>query len=389
MRRIPVLVAAAALLLGAAACTDDKAAPAQSTDPSAAVQQLSQQNGQQTPARGQTNAAPIGEPGSPSQLVAAVRPSVVRIRAGGQQTGTFGSVQRNEGTGTGFIIDADGHIVTNNHVVTLGTTQAASQLEVDLWDGRTVQGRLVGRDERTDLAVIKIDADRLTPVRFADTSRIEVGEEVLAIGFALDLGANPTVTKGVISAKDRVIDETLNAGGRAYPISISGAIQTDAAINPGNSGGPLVNMRGEVVGVNTAGLVGAGGQPVQGIFFAVSAHVAEPIARALVETGRVERGYLGVEVVSVTREMAIAQGLRVNEGAGLRRVDSGTPADKAGLRTGDIITKIGDHTIRNSGDITNALATYRPGQKVKVEYARGRDTGTAEVTLGERPTTAP
>jgi serine protease Do len=283
--------------------------------------------------------------------------------------------------GTGFIIDAQGYIVTNNHVVTMDSDRAASRIDVDLWDGRTVQAKVVGRDPRSDLAVIKIEADNLTPLRFADSSKVEIGEEVLAIGFALDLGSTPTVTKGVVSAKDRVIEERNS--------SISGAIQTDAAINPGNSGGPLVNLRGEVVGVNTAGIYGAGLQPVQGIFFAVSAHVAEPIVKSLRESGSVERGYLGVTLLSIDKQMAQAQRLSVDEGAGIQRVESGSPAEKAGLKSGDVITKVGDQAITNVGDVTNAMTKYKPGQKVSVEVVRGGQSQTVEVTVGERPAAAP
>jgi len=189
------------------------------------------------------------------------------------------------------------------------------------------------------------------------------------------------VTKGVVSAKDRVIEEGQT--------SISGAVQTDAAINPGNSGGPLVNLRGEVVGVNTAGVFGARGQPVQGIFFAVSAHVAEPIVKTLRENGSVERGYMGVSLVSIDKQIAQAQRLSVDEGAGIQRVESGSPAERAGLKTGDVITKVGDQAIKNVGDVTNAMTKYRPGQKVKIEVARGGQSQTVEVTVSERPATAP
>jgi S1-C subfamily serine protease len=382
MKRIFAVLAALTLLVGAVACTDDTSSSASPTDASAAQAQTASF---QAPSRNESAGARLGDNSDPSEVVKAIRPSVVRIRAGGAQQGAFGTISRGEGTGTGFIVDDRGHIVTNNHVVTLGTTQQASRIEVDLWDGRTVQAQLVGRDERSDLAVLKIEADNLTPLRFADSTKVEVGDEVLAIGFALDLGSNPTVTKGVVSAKDRVIEETLNAGGRPVGVSISGAIQTDAAINPGNSGGPLVNMRGEVVGVNTAGLFGAGNQPVQGIFFAVSAQVAEPIVRTLVESGRVDRGFLGIEPVTVTREMARAQNLSVQEGAGLRSVTPGSAAERAGLRAGDVVTKIGDHAIKNAGDLSNALAQYKPGETVTVEFNRNGRTQTADVTLGERP----
>jgi serine protease Do len=194
------------------------------------------------------------------------------------------------------------------------------------------------------------------------------------------------VTKGVISAKDRVIDETLSSSGRQLGVSISGAIQTDAAINPGNSGGPLLNLRGEVVGINTAGLFGGQGQPVQGIFFAVSAQVAEPVVKLLVDNGKVDRGYMGVSVTSINRQLAQARGLNVNEGAGIERVESNSPAEKAGLRPGDIIIKIGDTSVKNVGDVTNALTKAQPGQKVRVEYVRDGKNSSTEVTLTDRPT---
>jgi serine protease Do len=312
MYKLLAVPAAAVVLLGAVACTSDKTNTSTSTSDTAATAQTS---ALQT----QNDARSLNDNADSNDVVKAVWPSVVRIRANGQQTSALGTAQRGEGTGTGFIVDQRGYIVTNNHVVTLGTNREAAQFQVDLSDGRTVQGELVGRDERSDLAVIKITADNLTPVKFADSTKSEIGEDVLAIGFALDLGSTPTVTKGVISAKDRVINETLNAGGRAYPISISGAIQTDAAINPGNSGGPLVNMRGEVVGINTAGLVGDAGQPVQGIFFAVSSQVAEPIVESLMADGQVERGYLGVEVATASPQAARAEGRHPHRHQRLRR----------------------------------------------------------------------
>ena len=387
MRRfLPVLAAVA--LVGGIACTDSKDdQQANATAGTVASQATSESAASRSAATSLVQNTRAAD--DPAAVVKAVQPSVVRIRAAGRQTGAFGSVTRGEGTGTGFIVDDKGHIVTNNHVVTLGTNQAVNQLEIDLWDGRTVQGTLVGRDERTDLAVIKIEADKLTPIKFADPNTVEIADEVLAIGFALDLGSTPTVTKGVVSAKDRVIDETLNANGRPVQINIGGAIQTDAAINPGNSGGPLVNLRGEVVGVNTAGLAGSAGQPVQGIFFAVASGVAQPVVQALIDTGRVDRGYLGVNLRSIDRQIAQAQNLNVNEGAGLDRVEPGTPAEQAGLRTGDVITKIGDQTIRNAGDVSNALARYRSGQKVNVEYVRGQEARTTEITLGDRPANLP
>jgi serine protease Do len=384
-RVLPLLAALA--LVGAAACTSDKdtsndSAQTSSRAPAATRAAQAQTTASQSSrARAQTSASAAGDLQSPTEVVKSVRPSVVRIRAGGQAIGPFGVTPRAEGMGTGFIVDAQGYIVTNNHVVTMDSERAASRIDVDLWDGRTVQAKIVGRDPRTDLAVLKIDADNLTPLRFADGNTVEVGEEVLAIGFALDLGSTPTVTKGVVSAKDRVIEERQT--------SINGAIQTDAAINPGNSGGPLVNLRGEVVGVNTSGIYGAQGQPVQGIFFAISANVAEPIVKSLRDNGAVERGYLGVTLLSIDKQIAQAQRLNVEEGAGIQRVESGSPAEKAGLKPGDVIVKVGDQAVKNVGDVTIAMTKYRPGQKVTIEIARGGRSQTVEVTVGERPASAP
>ena len=384
MRVLPLLAALA--LVGAAACTNDKDTSkdtAQTSSAPAATREAQAQTttSQSSRSRPQASASTSGDLQSPTEVVKSVRPSVVRIRAGGQAAGPFGAAQRSEGMGTGFIIDGQGYIVTNNHVVTMDSERAASRIDVDLWDGRTVQAKLVGRDPRTDLALLKIDADNLTPLRFADGNTVDIGEEVLAIGFALDLGSTPTVTKGVVSAKDRVIEERQT--------SINGAIQTDAAINPGNSGGPLVNLRGEVVGVNTSGIYGAQGQPVQGIFFAISSSVAEPIVKSLRDNGSVERGYLGVTLLSIDKQIAQAQRLNVEEGAGIQRGESGSPAEKGGLKNGDVIVKVGDQAIKNVGDVTIAMTKYRPGQKVKIEIARGGQSQTVEVTVGERPASAP
>jgi S1-C subfamily serine protease len=191
------------------------------------------------------------------------------------------------------------------------------------------------------------------------------------------------VSKGVVSALDRVIEERLE--GTNTLISISGAIQTDAAINPGNSGGPLLDLEGRVVGINTAGLVGGIGRPVQGISFAVSSQVAQPIVTALIETGRVERGWIGIGARTVNRDIAQANQLGVDKGAVLVQVVPGSPAERAGLRTRDVITKIGDQEITNVGDITNALVHRGPGERVTVEYVRGSDRQTTELTLGEPP----
>ena len=377
------------------ACSDDAEpqAAATATPPPATAPAVAGGSGTPTPSPSPsampTTAVPTTSGAGPAQVVQQVRGSVVLIRAGtAAPTGPFGSRSGGAGTGSGFVIDARGYIVTNNHVVTLGTDTPANRFEVSLADGRTTTATLVGRDARTDLAVLKVEVPNLSALRWAEPAAIQVGQAVVAIGFPLDLGAAPTVTTGVVSATDRVINETLAIEGRPYRIDISGAIQTDAAINPGNSGGPLLNLQGEVVGINTAGLASAGGQPVQGIFFAVGAQVAQPIVQTLIEEGSVERGYLGVQVASVTREVARATNLPVDAGAAVVSADAGTPAARAGLRSGDVIVTVGDQAIANTGDLTRALFRYQPGTTVPVEVVRAGQRQTITVTLGRRPTGA-
>lgn len=373
MRRTIPLIVAVLFTVVVAACTEEKQPQAAAT--STAAPPASGTVAPSAAGTRVTTAAPANPPANTVELVKRVRPSVVRINA----RAGFGQA---EGTGTGFVVDERGYIVTNNHVVTLGGGRAAPELKVDLADGRTVDARLVGRDERTDLAVLKVDAGTLTPLAFADPNSIEVGEDVIAVGFALDLGGPPTVTKGVVSAVDRVIDE-MDALGN--PIQISGAIQTDAAINPGNSGGPLIDAEGRVVGINTAGIRGGFGTPVQGISFAVSSGVAQPIVKSLIDTGTVRRGYLGVLVSLVDRTRAEALGLPVKGGVRIERVEPGSAAEQAGLRAGDVIVKVGTIDVKNLGDLTRALTQNGPGQKVTVEYYRGSERRSTEVTLGERP----
>lgn len=316
-------------------------------------------------------------PMSPQDVVKLVSPSVVRIEVSGSSSGSGflgrGSSSSEQGSGTGVVMDAQGHILTNNHVVTLDSSSAASKIQVLLADGRTIDAKVVGTDPGTDLAVIQVSANNLTPAKFADAGTEEVGEPVLAIGYALDLQGTPTVTAGVISALDRVIPEDTT--------NISGAIQTDASINPGNSGGPLVDLSGNVVGINTAGL----GNNTQGIFFAISSDVAEPVAKDLVSNGKINRGFIGIQTHSATPEEAKAQSLAVDSGASIDGVQPGTPAEKAGLRAGDIIVKIDNHDIQNTGDLQQALINDPPGTKVTVTFYRGANKMTADLTLTNRP----
>jgi serine protease Do len=424
MRRPPrsaLLACAAILALGVAACTT-KSSPASSTaSPMAknvAAQTASAARAASTgsassaanagtatqPISTNTSTAPgihlasgnvtpaSQQPGSVVNVVKALTPSVVRVRTEMTQVGPFGQIigGQAQGTGTGIIIDTQGHILTNNHVVTLGGTRVAQKITVDLSDGRSLPATLVGREPAADLAVLKINADNLHPATFADPSSVEVGEPVVAIGYALDLGSTPSVTTGVVSALNREIDETLNSGNPFAPAQVNAvgaAIQTDAAINPGNSGGPLADLNGNVIGVNTAGIFSTGSQPVQGVNFAVSLDTIIPVVKALIEKGRVDRGYLGVAIVPIDSQIASAQHLPVNYGVGIRQVIPGSPADQAGLQIGDIIVKVGNRDIRGLGDLNQATIEYPPGSKVPVEYYRGQNKQTTTITLGSQPST--
>jgi S1-C subfamily serine protease len=309
-------------------------------------------------------------------IVDKLRPSVVQVRTEGAAETIFGDLVPQEGIGTGVIIDDEGHVLTNNHVVRAGGDPEgllASNITVMLADGSAVDAQVVGSDPATDLAVVKIDAPNgLTPAELGETSTLKVGSHVVAMGFALGIEGDPTVTTGVVSAKGRTIDEP--------PFEIPNAIQTDASINPGNSGGPLVDDRGRVIGINTAIRLGA-----ENVGFSISIDLARPIAEELIESGEVSRGYLGVQLSPVTPSVARDENLPVEHGVILRSVEPGSPAAEAGLQPGDIIVQIGDTDVANVGALLDALRVYNAGQEVQVRYYRGDNEQTGEITLGEQP----
>ncbi|MBM4437566.1 MAG: trypsin-like peptidase domain-containing protein, partial [Actinobacteria bacterium] len=305
-------------------------------------------------------------------LVMRMRPSVVHIATESVGLDPFGRAIPGGGVGTGFVINVSGLVVTNNHVV-----EGAQRLVVDLFDGRTVEASVVGRDPQTDLAVIKIDASGLQPAPLGRSDDLQVGESVVAMGHALDLPGGPTVTAGVVSALGRTIS---NIG--AQNLTLSDLIQTDASINPGNSGGPLLNMFGEVVGINSAG---AGGS--QGISFAIAIDGARPVIEALIKDGRITRGYMGISSATITRSIARQNDLPVDHGVYVVQVSPGRPAAAAGLRAGDILVRINGEELLDSGALSRILAKYMPGTVIRVEIVRGPATTprTLEVTLGQRP----
>jgi serine protease Do len=306
-----------------------------------------------------------------------VRPAVafIAVRAAGAQ-GAFGGVQPRQGVGSGAIFDPQGYILTNNHVV-----EGGQQIKVVLPDGREFDARLVGRDPESDIAVIKIDGQNLPVARLGDSDKLKVGEWVVAIGNALGLEGGPTVTAGVVSAVKRTVDLPGPAGG-----SIENAIQTDTAINPGNSGGPLINLNGEIVGINTlvAGQVSADYQ-AQGIGFAISINNARPIIDEIVAKGRVERPWLGVSVMTLTPAIAQQVGMAFVEGVVLSEAVAGSPAARAGLRQGDVITALDGQPIKRTEDLRDHLGRKKVGDTLSLTLRRAGQQQSVQVQLAARP----
>ncbi|MEA4902920.1 S1C family serine protease [Desulfitobacterium sp.] len=271
------------------------------------------------------------------------------------------------GSGSGFIIDAqNGYIVTNNHVI-----DGAKKITVSLSDGRNSEAKLVGADSRTDLAVLQIsDTSNLTAITLGDSSTLEVGESVVAIGNPGGDDFARSVTTGVISALDR----TLDIEGE----SSFGLIQTDAAINPGNSGGPLVNYEGKVIGINSAKYAKSG---FEGMGFSIPISDALPTIEQIIKTGKASHPALYVSVSD--QYNAYAQSHNLPGGAYIAEVSAGGPADKAGIKQGDVITKINDSTIKNSGDLIRELYKYNAGDTVKITLIRDGKTQDVQATLGE------
>lgn len=261
-----------------------------------------------------------------------------------------------EASGSGFFITTDGYILTNRHVV-----EGAEKLLVTTSEKTDIPAKLVGTDPHMDLAVIKIDVDHAAPaLPLGDSDALRVGEWVMAIGNPLIL--DNSVTVGVVSGKER----SLGAG----DLSVGDYIQTDAAINFGNSGGPLLNARGEVVGINTAIVRGGADGRIEGIGFALPISLVKRVITQLVETGTVKRGYMGVTVRPIDSTMVEFYKLKNRNGALVARVNKGMPADKAGLRAEDIILSVEGRSIRNSNDLVNVVSAYSPGDKIKLQVLR-------------------
>ncbi|MBE0550242.1 MAG: DegQ family serine endoprotease [Rubrivivax sp.] len=269
---------------------------------------------------------------------------------------------RQRGVGSGFILSADGFVMTNAHVV-----EGAEEVIVTLTDKRELKARIIGADKRTDVAVVKVDASGLPFVKIGDVNRLKVGEWVLAIGSPF--GLENTVTAGIVSAKQRDTGDYL-------PF-----IQTDVAINPGNSGGPLLNLRGEVVGINSQIYSRSGG--FMGISFAIPIDEAQRVADQLRATGRVVRGRIGVTIAPVTKEVAESIGLGAPRGALVQNVEKDGPADKAGVEAGDIITKVDGKAVDRSGDLPRIVGSTKPGSRAALQVFRRGSTRELSVTVAE------
>ena len=299
------------------------------------------------------------------EIARAVKPAVVNVSVRGvrKESDDPGDLMRQfggrpqpqqrmvRGLGSGFVINADGYILTNNHVV-----DGASEIRVKFGDGRELAGKVVGRDPKTDLALLKVDAKNLPVVPLGDSGKLEVGEPVMAVGNPF--GLEQTVTTGIVSATGRVIGEG----------PYDDFIQTDASINPGNSGGPLINARGEAVGIDTAIVSGGGGSV--GIGFAIPTNLAKPVVTQLAETGHVVRGWLGVTIQPVTPELAKSFHLDAPNGAVVSDVTQGSPAEKAGLARGDVITRYDGRVVARANDLPRAVAETPIGRSVPLDIVR-------------------
>ena len=270
---------------------------------------------------------------------------------------------KQQSLGSGFVIDNDGYIVTNNHVV-----EGADEIKVRLPDEKEYDAEIVGRDPKTDLALIRVDStEGLEPLKMGNSEALRVGEWVVAIGSPF--GLEQTVTTGIVSAKGRVI------GAGPY----DDFIQTDASINPGNSGGPLLNLQGEVVGINTA-IIASG----QGIGFAIPVDMAKGIIAQLKTEGAVTRAWLGVGIQDLTSEMKEYYGIKERDGVLITQVFEGDPADQAGIREGDVVVSVNDQSVDSSRDLSAVIAGLPVGEKASVQVLRDGDEKTFRVKLTKR-----
>jgi putative serine protease PepD len=320
------------------------------------------------------NQSVIAKPQDIQGILARVQPGVVSIRTQAFQQSVFGDIPA-QGAGTGMLITPDGDVLTNAHVV-----KGATSIKVTLYNEKDPRDAdLLGSDPSADVAVVKIrNVSGLSTVKFGSSKDARVGDDVLAIGNALALPGGPSVTEGIVSAKDRTLDP---AGEH-----LEGLLQTDAAINPGNSGGPLVNANGEVIGMNTAVIQSTGQELAQNIGFAIAIDTIKPLVERL-KTGAgvvTAQPFLGVNSQTLTPDVKARYGFTPDKGAVVVDVVPGSPAENGGLQQADVITRFGGQGIESADDLVSAVRSHKPGDKVDVTFYRGANQKTVTVTLGSR-----
>jgi len=307
-----------------------------------------------------------GFEGQVTQAVEKVSESIVGVSSMRLERRFFGIVPL-EGQGSGIILDRKGLIVTNNHVI-----EGANQVHVNLKDGRTFTGEVVGADEATDVAVIRVSADDLPAADLGDSESLRVGQFVLAIGNALALPGGPTVSMGVLSAK-----------GRPLPGSdfvFEGLLQTDAAVNPGNSGGPLADLEGRIIGITTMMIPYA-----QGMGFAIPINTVKKIAQEILENGRVSRRWIGISGIDVTPQLSRRYNLQADAGFLVAEVVPRSPSDYAGLRNGDVVVEADGVEVKHTKDLLLAISKVQAGGSVRLAINRMGRTGTIDVRPSEAP----
>jgi serine protease Do len=314
-----------------------------------------------------------------------VGPSVVSITSQTVARGFFGTEQQLQGAGTGMILTSDGLILTNRHVV----DNASATYTVILSNGKSYPAKIVSIDTANDVAFMRISATGLPPVALGDSGSVKVGQKVVAIGNALGQYQN-TVTEGVVSGLSRGVTAGDPSGFMGSSEQLQNLLQTDAAINSGNSGGPLVNLEGQVIGMNTA----VAGQGAQNIGFAIPINDIKPLVSSVKERGRIVRPYLGVRYIALDRQTAAANELSVTSGAWIRASDGTTPgivpdspADKAGVKEGDIITKVDNDKLDSTHSLQSLIGKHKVGDKITLTVFRDGKTITLSATLQEAPAT--
>lgn len=355
------------------------AAVACSSDPTATAEPAtSEQPASQSSTEGGSEAVAMLQLPNIADTVERVRPAVVSIVARTVSRDRFGRQSTGFGSGTGVIFDESGLVLTNNHVIEGGV-----EITVTQDDGTQVEAEIIGADRLSDLAVLRLPGDGYPSLPLRENGSLRAGDWVIAIGNALALPGGPTVTVGVVSALGRSIESTPG-------VTLYDLIQTDTSINPGNSGGPLIDLNGNLVGINTAVLRGSSGVSVEGIGFAVDVETAQQVALQLVELGHVRWAWMGVFLADLSPEVAAQVGLPIREGVIIQNTLVDGPSDRAGIHPGDIVVNIDGHDIATVSDLTRLLKQeFKAGQEVEVEVFRVVDgqssTKVLALELGERP----